>query len=343
MATGSPLAPAETGVLACPACRALLVRRDPVAPTGAGLALACAACGEAFLVELGVPLLYWPDGRGADDVAARVRAFYETSPFPDYDDLDSPASLADKARRGLFARRLDEELAHDARVLEAGCGTGQLTNFLALTWGREVWGADLSVASLRLAERFRAMHGIERAHFVQMNLFRPPFADSSFDAVISNGVLHHTADPARGLATIARLARPGGLVIVGLYNRVARATTHARRAVFRATGGRLQFLDPYLRRADVGARKKRSWFNDQYLNPHETAHTFGEALRWFDAAGVEFVAGVPALAAETPAGGRLFDPQPRGGLLDHVIVQLGMLLRGGREGGFFVIIGRRRT
>ncbi len=343
MATAPPRTPAETGVLACPSCRAPLVRRDPVPAVAAGLALDCAACGAAYVVENGIPLLYWPDGRGADDVAARVRAFYEGSPFPDYDDLDSPASLAEKARRGLFARRLDEELPHDARILEAGCGTGQLTNFLALTWGREVWGADLSVASLRLAQRFRSAHGIERAHFVQMNLFRPPFADASFDVVISNGVLHHTADPARGLATIARLARPGGFVIVGLYNRVARATTHLRRAIFRATGGRLRFLDPYLRRTDVGERKKQSWFNDQYLNPHETAHTFGEALRWFDAAGVEFVAGVPALVPGGPPGGRLFDPQPRGGLLDHAAVQAGMLLRGGREGGFFVIIGRRRT
>jgi hypothetical protein len=38
---------------------------------------------------------------------------------------------------------------------------------------------------------------------------------------------------------------------------------------------------------------------------------------------------------------KLFEASPRGTGLDHFLVQLGMLLSGGREGGFFVMIGRR--
>ena len=62
-------------------------------------------------------------------------------------------------------------------------------------WGRTVIGADLCLNSLRLAKSFRDRCSIANAQFVQMNLFRPPFADASFDLVVSNGVLHHTSDP----------------------------------------------------------------------------------------------------------------------------------------------------
>ena len=53
------------------------------------------------------------------DVIDMVQAFYEETPFPNYNDLDSRESLAVKARRNAFAVALDEQLPHDATVLEA--------------------------------------------------------------------------------------------------------------------------------------------------------------------------------------------------------------------------------
>ena len=38
-----------------------------------------------------------------------------------------------------------------------------------------------------------------------------------FDVVLCNGVLHHTSDPYGGYRGIARLVKPGGLIVVGLY------------------------------------------------------------------------------------------------------------------------------
>ena len=86
-----------------------------------------------------------------------------------------------------------------------------------------MYGADLCLNSLRLADSFRRRNLLETVHFVQMNLFRPVFQDASFDMVISNGVLHHTENAARGLRELVRVmkhhgrgwlylyARPGGL------------------------------------------------------------------------------------------------------------------------------------
>ena len=122
-----------------------------------------------------------------------VKEFYEQTPFPNYDDLDNHRALLEKARRGLFARLLNEQIPYNARVVEIGCGTGQLTNFLTIAH-RAVLGVDVCLNSLRLAQRFKQEHGLDRAAFAQMNLFRPALKDGFFDVVISNGVLHHTAD-----------------------------------------------------------------------------------------------------------------------------------------------------
>ena len=59
-------------------------------------------------------------------------------------------------------------------MLEAGCGTGQLTAFLSIA-NRTVVGADMCLNSLTMAKRFRDANALRSAHFMQMNLFRPCF------------------------------------------------------------------------------------------------------------------------------------------------------------------------
>ncbi len=325
-------------LFACPSCGGALTAHSPDR-------LGCSQCDSSFGCENGIPLLFWSNdwARSKRDVTASIRAFYEENPFPNYEEVDSNWSLREKAREGIFARLLDEQIPYGANILEVGCGTGQLSNFLSMTWGRTVFGCDLSLASLNLAEGFRVRNGNDNVAFLQMNLFRPAFKPESFDLIICNGVLHHTADPLLGFLTIARLVKKGGYSIIGLYNTYGRIPTDIRRFLFRQTRGRLQFLDPRLRCPDVGGRRKHAWFMDQYRNPRESKHTIGEALRWFDHAGFEFVNGIPKpvafakIAAEEP----LFEKNPSGTRINHFLVQLGMLLGGGREGGFFLMIGRR--
>ena len=263
--------PAPDGLdrLVCPACRGRVV------PGGAAPStLSCAACRREFPIDDGIPLLYWPtDAAEVDRVSEIVKGFYEENPFPGYEDIDSADTLAAKARRGVFAKLLDDQTLPESTVLEVGCGTGQLSNFLGVR-GRTVYGADLCLNSLKLARHFRSRNLLHTVHFVQMNLFRPVFADASFDLVISNGVLHHTDDPAGGFRSIARLVRPGGHIVIGLYNRYGRVWTDLRRTLFKLSGNRFRSLDPYLSDPQVDEHKKRIWFADQYMSPARV-----EALR----------------------------------------------------------------
>jgi SAM-dependent methyltransferase len=274
-------------------------------------------------------------------VTEEVKSFYEDTPFPNYDDHDSVRSLIEKSRRGVYAKMLNDAIPFNTTVLEVGCGTGQLSNFLGIGC-RRVIGTDLCLNSLRLGEAFRREHALSRVRFVQMNLFRPCFKPGQFDVVLCNGVLHHTSDPAGGFKSLVPLVRPGGYIIIGLYNTYGRLATDLRRTVFRLTGGRGSWLDPYLR-TGLGPEKRRAWFADQYQHPHESKHTIGEVLEWFDEAGLTFVRGIPSVSAAGGTIGQtaLFEREPRGSRTDHFVSQASQVFTGNREGGFFLMIARR--
>lgn len=275
------------------------------------------------------------------EVARRVRAFYERYPFPTYEQTDSPQALAQKAQAGVFASLLDQQIPYNARILDAGCGTGQLPIFLSMAQRRAV-GIDFSFQSLWEGTRFIKRFGLKNVHLIQMDLFALGLKEGSFDYVISTGVLHHTANPYGAFQGLCRLVRPGGYLLIGLYNRYARIPTKARRWLFHLAGRRLDRLDPVLRRSQDEARK-HNWFVDQYANPHETAHTVDEVMRWFTASGVECLGVVPRLPPEMPLapGDQIFEPRHMGTRLTRVLGQLAWMFTIGREGGLFVMIGRR--
>ena len=98
--------------------------------------------------------------------------FYEKTPFPNYDDIDNVRALLEKGRAGTFARLLNDQIPFGASVLEIGCGTGQLTSFLAIA-NRAVLGIDICWNSLNLAEQFKREQDITRATFAQMDPVSP--------------------------------------------------------------------------------------------------------------------------------------------------------------------------
>jgi SAM-dependent methyltransferase len=301
-------------------------------------------CGHAFKNVDGIWSLYWPHDEigNPEDVTEKVKAFYEETPFPNYDEHDSLRSLIDKARRGIYAQRLDNTIPYNTTVLEVGCGTGQLSNFLGIGL-RRVIGADLCLNSLRLGERFRHDNGLHRVKFVQMNLFRTCLKPEQFDVILCNGVLHHTGDPFGGYQGLLPLLKPGGYIVIGLYNRYGRLMTDMRRRAFRLTGNRGKWIDPILRSRKRGGAQDVAWFADQYCHPHESKHTIDEVLQWFDETGIEFVRGVPSVTPsfKTIESSNFFTPEPLGTSFDHWLVERREIVTGNREGGFFIMIGRK--
>lgn len=254
----------------------------------------CTDCQQSYEIVDGIPLLFWPNewDPSKEDVTEKMKSFYEKTPFPNYDDFDNAGSLIDKARQGIFAKLLDDQIPFSTRILECGFGTGQLSNFLSIA-NRNTVGTDICLNSLRLGQGFKTDNDLKRASFYQMNLFRPCFKPESFDLVIANGVLHHTSDPFLAFKSIATLVKPKGYILVGLYHRFGRLVTDLRRFVFKVTKDKLKFLDPRTVTQDISEAKRTAWLMDQYKNPHESKHTVGEVLRWLEATNFKFVSSLP--------------------------------------------------
>ncbi len=324
-------------LLRCP------VSHDPLKKEGEELVC---TCGLRFPIKDGLPRLLAPTTSAEEEaLRTKMQTFYEQYTFPGYDDVDSPGVLADKAYRSGFGAWLDSAISPFATVLEVGCGTGQLTNFLGLAGSRTVVGSDMSIASLTLGQTFKTRFDMQNIHFIQGNIFAMPIAPASIDTLICSGVLHHTPAPREGFKHLLSLVKPGGHVIIGLYNTYARIPTGIRKWIFSLTGNTFRFLDAHLRRRDVDQSKKDIWFADQYQNPHETWHSVDELLSWYDAEGVEFLSGVPPIGPELPGEGatiRLFEKHERGNTFGHVLRQIKWIPRYGREGGLFVLVGQKR-
>jgi len=307
--------------------------------------LSCLECGQTFSISDDIPLLFWPTNSSGDhvDATAEVKAFYEETPFPNYEEFDSVSSLIEKARRGWFAKLLNDQIPPGARVLECGCGTGQLGIFLSIA-NRTVFGTDMCLNSLRLGQEFKEGSDLKNIHFLQMNLFEPIVKPESFDLVISNGVLHHTPDPFEAFRSISRLVKPNGYILIGLYHRYGRLITDFRRQLFRLSR-KLTFLDPNLRTTDSESPRWKAWFMDQYNHPLESKHTIGEVLGWLEQTGFSFIKCLPTSkpfqAPENPP--MLFEPEIPGNAVERLAVELPMALRGSREGGFFVVVARRKV
>lgn len=110
--------------------------------------------------------------------------------------------------------------AHDwrgRRVLDVGCGQGPFMRALSRL-GATVVGIDRSRESVTQAARAVGDLGLP-ALAVNADAERLPFADATFDAVISIGVLHHTPNTRLGIEEVARVLKTGGFAIVMLYRR----------------------------------------------------------------------------------------------------------------------------
>jgi ubiquinone/menaquinone biosynthesis C-methylase UbiE len=101
------------------------------------------------------------------------------------------------------------------RILDIGCGTGtaevQLSR-LRLTQV-ELFAVDILAERVSAALAQTRAHNMS-AHFAAADACKLPFGDASFDSVFCVAVLQHIGEVANAVAEMARVARPGGRVVV---------------------------------------------------------------------------------------------------------------------------------
>jgi SAM-dependent methyltransferase len=146
--------------------------------------------------------------------SAEAEEFYGTSAeYRDRLHLSAGRTYAQVARSALW-RHMPPQAG--PKVLDFGCGTGEFSRLLS-GMGYQVVGSDVSHLFLRDAlER----HG-DAAHlaFVQSDPGpHLPFRDGAFDAVAAVNVIEHVAEPGPMLRQLARVLRPGGVLVLTFPN-----------------------------------------------------------------------------------------------------------------------------
>lgn len=104
-----------------------------------------------------------------------------------------------------------------ARVLDAGCGEGYGLALLREAGARHVVGADLDTTTVAHA---RARYGHEDIEVVECELMALPLDDDTVDVTVSFQVIEHLYDVPGYLASLQRVTRPGGLVLLATPNRL---------------------------------------------------------------------------------------------------------------------------
>ena len=260
---------------------------------------------------------------GGDSTArirSSVREQYDRYPFPGT--LNAYGPWTEIAPTLLTSLGLSPEALRGARVLDAGCGTGEYARSLAHL-GANVTALDLSEGALETARRIDREQGLPEIDYRQADLLALPDDLGEFDYVFSLGVLHHTADPRRGFHSLVSHVRRGGHLTVGLYSSVSRAHILGARALLRAAAGGDQdraidlgqrWLRPALRSL-IGAQNvdDRARVADLVANVHERPIGLATALRWFRADGFEIVGCAPTCDLDDyPALARWLPPAARG-------------------------------
>ena len=148
-----------------------------------------------------------PDGRSFRDWNEEMVQRYHPGAYHERSSL--PVRAVERARARRIVRMLDALPHH--RVLEVGVGAGNLLDRVptGLRFGLDLSASILRDARLRLASRATLLRGDAACL---------PFGDSAFDRVLSSEVLEHLPDPGTAVAEIARVTRPGGIVVLSVPN-----------------------------------------------------------------------------------------------------------------------------
>ena len=145
-----------------------------------------------------------------DNTTQKVMDMYSEYPYP-----------LCGTHRGMFETNVYPLIASNSRIsriLEAGCGTGNV----ALEMGRllpdiSVTAIDITQAALDLAIEKSIDQGVSNVRFLRSNLLEYDPALGAFDFIHCQGVIHHLSDPVLGMRNLNRYLTAGGYAYVWVY------------------------------------------------------------------------------------------------------------------------------
>ena len=163
-----------------------------------------------------------------DPVTQSVAGQYLDWPYPAWSRVTAPGPTTLPAVVEAMDEGRPSGLPATSKVLVAGCGTGREAALIALRFpDARITAIELSPASLACAVERCAASGLDDIDFRLLDLNRVADLGRTFDFITCSGVLHHLPDPEAGWAALAGVLRPGGVMRIMLYSKLARLRVRA--------------------------------------------------------------------------------------------------------------------
>ncbi len=249
--------------------------------------------------------------------SAIVSAFYDRFPYPGDPLKDEPPqgfnwrwSLDNAYSFCSGALPLKLGSTKTLRILDAGCGSGVSTDYLAYqNPDSEILAVDISKGALKIAiERLRRSRGKDQAkiRFKNQSIFDLG-GEGEFDYINSVGVLHHLTDPLEGLIALASLLKKGAILHLYLYADGGRWEIKRVQESLKAMGilhdiNSLQMARDFFENLPKTNRLRKNYeerwsvecksqahFADMYLHPQEITFNIEKLFKLIENANLEFI------------------------------------------------------
>ena len=193
-------------ILACPKCKGKLSLAGDDKTIIEGQ-LSCSNCSESYPVTNGIPR-FVPVDNYASSFGYQWNEFRK-------EQIDSHNGTTLSADRFWSETGWKPDDLKGKWVLDVGCGAGRFLDAAAPSGG-EIVGLDLSSAIDAAQETLRDRPNV---HFVQASIYELPFRDGAFDFCYCIGVIQHTPEPTKSLASLARIVKSSGELALTIYPR----------------------------------------------------------------------------------------------------------------------------
>ncbi len=153
-----------------------------------------------------------------DDTTRKISEMYAKFPYP------SSQPYSRKLRElanllSIFSREANYELKGKT-VLDAGTGTGhRLIEAASAFKNTRFVAVDISEASLAIARQAAANERVQNVEFQLFNLMEDGKRFGTFDLILCMGVIHHLAEPARGLRNLVQNLAEDGILFLYIYGK----------------------------------------------------------------------------------------------------------------------------
>jgi SAM-dependent methyltransferase len=199
-----------------------------------------------------------------------------------------------------------------AKILDAGCGTGNTATQIARQFpSSRVYGVDLVSASINVAKENGIRKGVNNIQFLIENILTMELGET-FDVILNIGVLHHLSAMSLGLSNLARHLADDGFLVLWLYGKYGRYRLNLNQRMLRIVFANVDSLPrkvhltkkalSLLPRQYTGchfnapdsmieddfekslefAFKNEAWLVDQFLHVNEKTVSMDEILALFE-------------------------------------------------------------